>query len=73
MPLKILTSEGEVLRPEIGGGDPTESFGDEIAEVVRCVQENRPSTVLCGDLARDAIVLCHTQTQAVSQRQPVDV
>jgi predicted dehydrogenase len=73
MPLKILTSEGEVLRPEIGGGDPTESFGDEIAEVVQCVQEDKPSAVLCGDLARDAIVLCHKQTQAVSQQQPVTV
>jgi predicted dehydrogenase len=73
MPLKILTAGGEVIRPEIGGGDPTESFGSEVEEVVRCVQENRPSAVLSGDLARDAIVMCHKQAESVCQQQPVDI
>jgi predicted dehydrogenase len=73
MPLKILTEDGKVVRPEIGGGDPTESFQDEIAEVVRCIQEDRPSEVLSGDLARDAIVLCHAQTESVLEHRVVEI
>ena len=65
MPLKILTADGQVLRPEIGGGDPSEAFVGEIGEVVKCIEANQPSATLSGDLARDAIVLCHKQTESV--------
>jgi predicted dehydrogenase len=73
MPLKILTEDGKVVRPEIGGGDPTESFGAEIEEVVRCVNEGVPSPILAGDLARDAIVMCHKQTQSVMEHRAVEI
>ncbi len=73
MPLKILTEDGKVVRPKVGGGDPTESFRDEIAEVVRCIQEDKPSEVLAGDLARDAIVLCHKQSQSVLEQRAVEI
>lgn len=65
MPLKILPADGSVVRPEVGGGDPSEAFVGEIEEVVKCVEANRPSSVLSGDLARDAIILCHKQTESV--------
>jgi predicted dehydrogenase len=65
MPLKILTADGQVVRPEIGGGDPSEAFVDEIAEVVKCIEAKEPSPTLSGDLARDAIILCHKQTESV--------
>ena len=73
MPLKILTDDGGVVRPDVGGGDPTESFQDEVREVVRCVQANEPSQVLAGDLARDAIVLCHKQSESVLQGRAVEI
>lgn len=65
MPLKVLPADGSVVRPEVGGGDPSEAFVGEIEEVVKCVEANRPSSVLSGDLARDAIILCHKQTESV--------
>jgi predicted dehydrogenase len=73
MPLKVLTAAGEVLRPALGEGDPTVAFQAEIAEVVRCLESGRPSAILAGDLARDAIVLCHRQTEAVRSGRPVSV
>ena len=73
MPLKVLTSEGQVLRPDLGSGDPTRAFETEIAEVVGCAKSGQPSAVLSGDLARDAVILCHKQTESVRTGQPVRI
>jgi predicted dehydrogenase len=73
MPLKILTQDGQVVRPEVGGGDPSEAFVGEIAEVVKCVEANQPSPSLSGDLARDAIILCHKQTDSVKSGAAVKI
>lgn len=73
MPLKVLTSDGSVVRPQLGEGDPVRGFEGEIAEAVRCVQSGQPSAILSGDLARDAIVLCHKQTESARQRRPLSV
>ena len=71
MPLKVLASDGTVVRPQLGEGDPVRGFEGEIAEVIRCVQSGQASAILSGDLARDAIVLCHKQTESARQRPPV--
>lgn len=73
MPLKIMTEDGQVVRPEIGGEDLTAAFVGEIGEVVRCVQANQPSPTLSGDLARDAIILCHKQTESVQTGRAVEI
>ncbi len=65
MPLKILTADGQVVRPEVGSEDAAEPFAREIAEVARCIEANCSSSTLSGDLARDAIILCHKQTDSV--------
>ena len=44
-----------------------------LKEVARCVKTNTPSGLLGGDLARDAIVLCHKQTESVVKGRPVKV
>lgn len=66
VPLTILTPDGKVIRPEMPAGDPMlAAFAAEIEEVARCAGANQQSSLLGGDLARDAIVLCHKQTEAV--------
>jgi predicted dehydrogenase len=66
IPLTVLTAEGKVLRPTMPEGDPMlNAFAAEVAEVARCAQANRSSPLLAGDMARDAIVLCQKQTEAV--------
>lgn len=73
MPLKVLTNKGRVLRPDLGDGDPVRGFEAEIKEVVKSVRQNKPSMILGGDLARDAITLCHKQTAAVRTGRPTRV
>ena len=73
MPVTVLTDTGRVLRPELGSGDPIDSFAAELHEVVRCVRTGSPSPLLDGQLARDALVLCHRQTQSLVKRKAVRV
>lgn len=65
MPLKVLTHDDQVLRPELGDGDPVNAFVNEIEEVVDCLQNNRNSEILEGQLARDAIEICQMQDKEV--------
>ncbi len=78
MPLKVLLADREdpaemVLRPDLGTGDPVVAFEAEIEEVVQAVTKNTPSPILSAELARDAIHLCHKQTESVKSRAPVKV
>ena len=73
MPLKVLTDDGQVVRPDLGDGDPVNGFVAEIEEVVRCVESGNPSPILGGALARDAILLCHKQSESVKQAKPISV
>ena len=66
IPLTIYDDQDKVLQPDVGDGDPVRAFEGEISEVARSLESGKPSTVLSGDLARDAIVICHKQTEAVS-------
>jgi predicted dehydrogenase len=73
-PLTLLDSKGKVQEPKMPPGDPMlKAFDAEIPEVVRAATSGRPSALLSGDLARDAIVLCHKQTQAVRSAKTVKI
>jgi predicted dehydrogenase len=72
-PLTVLLDNGKVLRPKLGGGDPTLAFAAELAEVIRSVRSGKPSPLLDGRLARDAVVLCQKQTESVVKGRTVKV
>ncbi len=73
-PLTLLDSKGRAEQPKLPEGDPMLSaFEAEIKEVAQSIHSGRPSALLAGDLARDAIVLCHKQTQAVRSGKPVKI
>ena len=63
MPLKVLLADGSIERPEMGDGDPVFAFEREIAEVVSCLEVDRPSKILDATLARDAVEICCLQAQ----------
>ncbi len=65
MPLKILTDQGDVVRPSLFAGDDIAGFVAEIEEVNRCMIADRDSEILCGELARDAIQISQMQADAV--------
>ena len=72
-PLTVLLSNGKVERPKLGSGDPVDAFVAELTEVVRAIRVNKPSPLLAGELARDALVLCQKQTESVLRGRAVKV
>jgi predicted dehydrogenase len=73
-PLTLLNPRGKVEYPTLPEGDPMlAAFEAEIKEVVQSIRSGEPSALLGGDLARDAIVLCHKQTQSVQSGKVVKV
>lgn len=65
-PLTVLHADGRSEKPElVGGGDPTAAFTTEIQAAVEGVRNGREPDYLSGQLARDALVLCHKECQSV--------
>jgi predicted dehydrogenase len=74
LPLTVLDSDGKVFTPELPAGDPMlAAFIAEVDELVKSVESNQPSELLGGGLARDAIVLCHKQTESVQRGEKVAI
>jgi predicted dehydrogenase len=72
--LTLLDHKGKAEHPVMPAGDPMLlAFDAEIKEVVQSLKSGQPSPLLSGELARDAIVLCHKQTQAVKSGKMVKV
>lgn len=69
-PLTLLANDGKVQQPALGDSD---AFVAEVQEVARSVRTGIPSPLLGGQLARDALVLCHRQTQSVLSGKAVKV
>jgi predicted dehydrogenase len=73
-PLTLLDGKGNAEQPKLPPVDPMlAAFEYEIQEVARSVGSKKPSAVLGGELARDAIVLCHKQTEAVKSGKTVKI
>lgn len=74
MPLTVLDDKGRANRPKLAGsGDPMDAFKAELTEVVRSIAGGKPSPVLDGSLARDAVILCHKQTESAIKGKLVKV
>jgi predicted dehydrogenase len=73
MPVTVLTADGRVERPAFPAGDAITPFEHELTEVVRAVQCGTPSPLLAGDLARDAVVICQKETEAVATGKRVEI
>lgn len=73
MPLKLLTSEGEVIRPTLENVDPLQGFISEIHEVVRSIESGQPSQILAGELARDAIKISQAEAKSVMTGEAVSL
>jgi predicted dehydrogenase len=70
IPLTVLGSGGKVVRPKL---DAVDGFVAELTEVVKSVRKNEPSPILAGELALDALTLCHRETQSVRTKKLVKV
>jgi predicted dehydrogenase len=70
MPLTVLTSGGKVERPKLR---ETDAFAVELADAVKAVRSKRPSELLSGDLALDALTLCQKETESAKKGRLVRV
>ncbi len=73
-PLTVLHADGRAERPELaGGGEATAAFTLELQAAVDGVRAGREPDYLRGQLARDALVLCHKECESVRTGRPVAV
>lgn len=74
VPLTLLTADGKATQPALpGGGDPLSAFTDELQAAVDGVKAGNEPDLLRGQLARDALVLCHRECESVKTGKPVVV
>lgn len=72
-PVSVFSSDGRVIKPKLGSGDPCDAFVSEIKEVLRAIRTETASVLLAGELACDALVLCEKQTQSIRDGRVVKV
>ena len=73
-PLTVLDARGHSRQPKLkGGGDPLAAFQMELQTAVGGVVSGQEPDLLGGQLARDALVLCHKECQSVRTGRPVAV
>ncbi len=73
-PLTVLTADGKAEQPQLeGGGDPITAFAMEIQTAVDGVASGHEPDLLSGQLARDALVLCHKEIESVRTGKAVAV
>jgi predicted dehydrogenase len=71
-PLTVLTAKAK--QPKLkGGGDPTAAFTAELQAAVEGVRAGQAPDLLSGQLARDALVLCHKEIESVKTGKAVTV
>jgi len=78
MPFTVIQSgpggkTGKVTTPKLGSGDPVDAFPIELKAVLKSLKAGKPAPFLSADLARDAITLCHKQTESVKKGRRVKV
>jgi predicted dehydrogenase len=66
----LFDDKGGVQRAELSGGDPVDSFANELREVVRCIRDGQTSEILGAILAQDAMRLCERQTESLKLGAP---
>jgi predicted dehydrogenase len=73
-PLTVMTADGKVEQPKLPGGDEaTTAFTIEIQAAVDGIASGKAPDLLSGQLARDALVMCHRECESVISGKPVRV
>jgi predicted dehydrogenase len=70
MPLTVLAEDGKVERPTLPEVD---AFALELTEATRAVESGQVSPLLAGDLACDALKLCHREIESIQSGKLVAV
>jgi predicted dehydrogenase len=72
-PLSVVRPNGTIERPELGSGDPIDAFAAELEVAVTAAASGSPPPQLSGELARQALMLCHAEIDSVKAGRPVPI
>jgi predicted dehydrogenase len=73
-PLTVLTSDGKAEQPQFpGGAEATTAFTAELQAAVAGIAAGQEPDLLRGQLARDALVMCHKECESVLSGQAVQI
>jgi predicted dehydrogenase len=72
-PLSVINPDGTVTRPELGSGDPIDSFALEIETACQAVDSGQEAPRLSGMLARQALALCRAEVESVLTGKAVPI
>ena len=72
-PLSVILPDGTVERPELGSGDPIDAFAQELGVAVEAAASGTPSPHLSGELARQALAICHAEVESVKSGRAVPI
>ncbi len=73
-PLTLITDDGEVTNPDPGGsGTWCAAFTEELQAAVNAVASGQEDPVLSGQLARDALRICHAEAESIRDKSLVTV
>lgn len=73
-PLTVLTADGKQEQPKlVGGDDPITAFTAELQAAMDGVAGSKEPDLLSGQLARDALVMCHRECESVLTGRAVRV
>ena len=72
-PLTVYHADGTNELPKLGDGDPIAAFTTEIQTAADAVKSGEAPALLSGQLARDALVLCFKEIEAVKTGKVVAV
>jgi predicted dehydrogenase len=73
MPLSVILPDGTVENPDLGAGDPVESFARELTVAAAAVATGHEADRLSGTLARQALKLCLAEIQSVKTGKVIEV
>jgi predicted dehydrogenase len=71
--LSVILPDGTVERPTLGSGDPIDGFAAELEVAVAAVESGTSAPQLSGELARQALRICHAEVESVKSGQPVTI
>jgi predicted dehydrogenase len=73
MPLSVILPDGTVTQPDLGLGDPVDSFTQEITIAAEAIASAHESDRLSGGLARQALRLCLSEIESVTTQKVVEL
>ena len=72
-PLTIFKADGGTEKPQSDDAEPLAGFIAEYKQAIEAVNTNQQSELLGGQLARDALVLCHKECESVKTGKLISI